>query len=130
MNLRRLLRRQQFLCTLCKRIDELSQLSYPLQELQPDSQSGERKITRNSCAFCDVLWRALVELLGEGVVEFYETLVLLERAVGGPMRADLVPFERVPLKVRKLRLQFFVERGELFVLATFGSRELALLIWR
>jgi hypothetical protein len=114
-NIRAFLRRQQFLCTLCKRIDEPEpvEIGYPLLELQP-SYSGERR-RRTSCAFCDVLWRALVKLLGEGLVEFYETVVLLERGVGGPMRADLIPFEKYQRRAtgaRKLRLQLFVERGE------------------
>ena len=118
VNIRAFLRRQQFLCTLCKRIDEpeLEKISYPLLELQPSYNGRRRK--RTSCAFCDVLWRALVKLLGEGLVDFYETVVLLERGMGGPTRADLIPFEKYQLratKARKLRLQLFVDRGEYFL---------------
>jgi hypothetical protein len=99
MMIRNLLRRrQQFLCNLCKRIDEAAQLFYPLQDLQSEFRGQKRG--QNSCAMCDLLRRALVEFAGTGVGEVYEELVLLKREIGCPMRADLMPLEESELKVR------------------------------
>jgi hypothetical protein len=60
----------------------------------------------------------LLEFAGKGVGEIYEELVLLEREVGGPMRADLRPLAESEGKVRKLRFQFFVDGGESFAFST------------
>ena len=60
----------------------------------------------------------LVEFASKGVGEVYEELVLLERGVGGPMRADLRPLAESEGIVRKLRFQFFVDGGESFALAS------------
>ncbi|KAF2273588.1 HET-domain-containing protein [Westerdykella ornata] len=100
------------LCGLCKQIDQPGkELRYLLWELRPQVRPlRDRQVAlpRAPCQLCDVLWRALVALVGERHLELFETLVVLDIEFGGVMRADLLPFDE---KVRKMRLQFFLDPG-------------------
>jgi hypothetical protein len=97
------------LCATCKGLDIVTSdhQQIPLEHLKQQGRKQRR------CQMCALFWRCLEALLGAETPRLYETLIFrYSREQRGPLRADLLP--RDPDRVRKIRLQFYLDIGTIF----------------